>query len=63
MAFISLEVDVGGGVYSRAALNRVNTVSLLHGLAVNTARYCTSVQKYLRGKILHTSAMSRHIDR
>ena len=24
--FISLEVNVGGGVYSRAALNRVNTV-------------------------------------
>ena len=26
VAFVSLEVDVGGGVYSRAALNRVNTV-------------------------------------
>ena len=25
-AFISLEIDVEGGVYSRAALNRVNTV-------------------------------------
>ena len=25
-AFISLEVDVEGGVYSRAALNRVNMV-------------------------------------
>ena len=40
---------------------------LLHGLAVNMARYCTSVQSIVprrrQGIILHTSAMSRHIDR
>ena len=44
-----------------------NILYLLHGLAVNMARYCTSVQSIVlsrrRGIILHMSAMSRHIDR